>query len=305
MLACLPDRIAGLDVRSELRQDPPAGVEIVFWDGEAEPPRRGEIAFLVVPLDLEVRAAIERMPRLEVLQTLSAGVDQIIDAVPEGVTLCDARGVHGSAVAEWVLAVTLAALRGLPKFVREQDRARWAPSSTEELHGKRALIVGAGDAGQNVARLFAACEADTILVARRARDGVHAREDLPSLLPSADVVVVVVPLTPATAGMVDAGFLAAMPEGALLVNAARGSVVNTDALVKEVMAGRLRAALDVTDPEPLPPEHPLWRAPGVLLTPHVAGGVTGFPARALALVRAQLGRHVRAEPLENVVSDGY
>jgi phosphoglycerate dehydrogenase-like enzyme len=141
-------------------------------------------------------------------------------------------------------------------------------------------------------------------VARTARDGVHAMTELPRLLPEADVVVLVVPVTPETTGMVDASFLAAMRDGALLVNAARGVVVDTDALLAELAAGRLRAALDVTDPEPLPPGHSLWSAPNLLLTPHVAGAVPEANDRAAATLADQLRRVLAGRPLANVV-DAY
>jgi phosphoglycerate dehydrogenase-like enzyme len=165
--------------------------------------------------------------------------------------------------------------------------------------------VGAGDLGQNVATRLRAFGATPVLVARRARDGVHAVGELPGLLPGADIVVLVIPLTPETTGLVDSAFLAALPDGALLVNAARGPVVVTDALVAELTSGRLHAALDVTDPEPPPDDHPLWTAPNLLLTPHVGGNVRGFPRRAYQLVRDQILRYTAGETLLNVVQDGY
>jgi phosphoglycerate dehydrogenase-like enzyme len=167
------------------------------------------------------------------------------------------------------------------------------------------LIVGAGAVGMAIARRLEPFDVTLTLVARRPRPGVHGIEELPALLPYADVVVLVVPLTPATRGLVDADFLAAMPDGALLVNAARGPVVDTEALTAEVGKGRLSAALDVTSPEPLPTDHPLWTMPNVLITPHVAGSVRGLLRRAYALVGAQLHRLCGGEPLENLVTDGY
>ena len=203
------------------------------------------------------------------------------------------------------MAALLAVLRDIPDFVRAQDRQEWARHTTDELQGKRVLVVGAGDLGQQMARRLVAFDAQVTLVARRAREGVHGIEELAQLLPHADVVVVMVPLTPATTGMVDAAFLAALPDGALVINAARGKVVNTDALLAELMSGRLRAALDVTEPEPLPADHPLWRAPHLLITPHIGGNVPGLGARVAALVREQLHRYLSGEPLANVVSEGY
>ena len=153
--------------------------------------------------------------------------------------------------------------------------------------------------------MCSAFDAEPVLVARHARDGVFATDQLPELLPTADIVVLVVPFTDETRHMVDQEFLAKMRDGALLVNAARGPVVVTEALLAELESRRLHAALDVTDPEPLPSEHPLWRAPNLLLTPHVAGAVQGFPARAYALVREQISRYVKGEPLINVVDGAY
>jgi len=221
------------------------------------------------------------------------------------VTLCDARGVHDSSTSEWAATAVLAAVREFPRFAVAQVAGRWEHGVTGELAGRRVLVVGAGSIGDALCRRLEPFGVDLVRVARRARDGVHAVVELPELLPSADVVVLLVPLTDATRGMVDAAFLARMPDGALLVNAARGPAVDTDALTAELASGRLRAALDVTDPEPLPAGHPLWTVPGLLLTPHVAGSVRGVLPRAYRLVARQLWRYADGEPLDNVVVDGY
>jgi phosphoglycerate dehydrogenase-like enzyme len=221
------------------------------------------------------------------------------------VTLCDARGVHDSGTAEWAAAAILAHLRNFPAFARAQAERRWSPTPTDELAGKRVLIVGAGSIGSALAARLAPFDVEITLVARSARDGVAPVERLPVLLPRADVVVLLVPLTPHTRGLVDAEFLAAMPGGALLVNAARGPVVDTGALLAECSSGRLNAALDVTDPEPLPADHPLWTLPNVFVTPHVAGSVSGLHRRAFALVGEQLRRYAAGQPLINVVTGDY
>jgi phosphoglycerate dehydrogenase-like enzyme len=244
---------------------------------------------------------LEALPRLRLVQLTSAGAERFIGRLPEGVVLCNARGAHTPATAEWVLAATLAAQRGLPDLVRAQDAHRWEPGTRRSLVGARVLVVGAGDIGRTVARMLAGFDAEVTFVARTARDGVHSTDELPQLLPSADVVVLLVPVTPETTGLVDAAFLAAMPDGALLVNAARGVVVDTDALLAELARGRLRAALDVTEPEPLPEDHPLWSAPGLLLTPHVGGAVPQTAERAAAAVVAQVRRVLAGEELANVV----
>jgi phosphoglycerate dehydrogenase-like enzyme len=304
-VVCLPDASA-----RELVEPLPDGVAAVIWDGREEPPPGlGQVEFWVptyMSRDPEERdRAFAAMPALQVVQLVSAGAEVWVGHVPEGVTLCDGRGIHGGSTSEWALAAMLAVLRDIPRFTAAQQERRWEPVVTDELAGKRVLIVGAGDVGQNVASRVQAFDAEPTLVGRTARPGVHAVEELPHLLPDADIVVVVTPLTAQTTGLVNARFLAAMPDGALLVNASRGRVVDTDALLGELERGRLRAALDVVDPEPLPSVHRLWTAPNVLLTPHVGGSVRGFPARAYRLVREQIERYVLGEPLENVVHDAY
>jgi phosphoglycerate dehydrogenase-like enzyme len=299
---CLPDAEA-IRLVGALRE----GVEVVAWDGRGAPPADVEFwvpTFLLADAALR-DAALAAMPKLQVIQLVTAGAEMWTGHVPDGVLLCDGRGVHGGSTAEWVLTAILSVLREFPRFVRDQDARRWDPATTDELAGKRVVVIGAGDLGEHVELRLRAFQASPIMVARRARDGVHSVDELPDLLPSADIVVLVVPLTPQTRGMVDERFLAALPDGALVVNAARGPVVVTDALVAELSAGRLHAALDVTDPEPPPADHPLWTAPNLLLTPHVGGSVRGFPQRAYRLVRDQILRYVAGEPLINVVTDGY
>lgn len=271
--------------------------DLVFW----VPP------FLAHGNSVELVAT---MPALQVVQLMSAGADAWVGHLPSRVTLCDARGVHDSPTAEWVLTAILSAVRQFPAFARAQARHEWsyaAHTPTDELAGKRVLLIGAGSIGAAIAARLDPFEVRLTRVARTARpaEGVHAVSELPALLPYADVVVLVVPLTEATRGLVDAGFLAAMPDGALLVNAARGPVVDTAALTAEVVTGRLAAAVDVTDPEPLPAGHPLWELSNVLITPHVGGSVRGLPARAYRLAGAQLRRLVAGEQLINQVVDGY
>jgi phosphoglycerate dehydrogenase-like enzyme len=249
---------------------------------------------------------LARMPRLEVVQTQTAGVEHVRGYVPDGVTLCNGRGIHDTSTAELALTLTLASLRDLPLHVHAQAEGRWAPRTSESLADKTVLIVGHGQIGEAIeARLRTFEVADVLRVARSAREGVSAIADLPDLLPRADVVVVVVPGTEETRGLFDAAVLGRMRDGALLVNVARGPVVDTDALLAELTSGRLRAALDVTDPEPLPEGHPLWAAPGLLLTPHVGGASTAMRPRALRLVREQLARFAAGEPVANVVTGDY
>jgi phosphoglycerate dehydrogenase-like enzyme len=273
----------------------------------ADGPPEGEAALAQVWVPrsggapLPDRAFFGALPQLRLVQLLSAGAEVFAGRLPEGVLLCNARGAHTPATAEWAVAATLAAQRGIPFFVREQAAGRWSFGTHSSLVGARVLVVGAGDIGRTIGRMLAGFDVDLTYVARTARDGVRSTAELPELLPHADVVILIVPVTPETTGMVDAAFLAAMPDGALLVNAARGVVVDTDALLAELSAGRLRAALDVTEPEPLPEGHPLWSAPGLLLTPHVGGAVPDTNSRAAAAVTEQLARVLAGEPLVNVV----
>jgi phosphoglycerate dehydrogenase-like enzyme len=281
----------------------------VWTGGEALPGSAGEVEVVVLPFGVPPSRmpVLAALPRLRLIQLMSAGAEQAIPFVPPGVTLCSARGAHDPAVAEWVMTVILAQLRKLPRFVIAQRDGAWDPARGEPLAGRTALIVGYGSIGEAVERLLTPFGVTVRRVARRARPGVSPVQELPSLLPGADIVILLVPLTPATTGLVDARFLGRMRDGALLVNAARGPVVDTGALLEALRSGRLRAALDVTDPEPLPAGHPLWSAPGLLLTPHVAGAMTTGMPRVMAVVRDQLERYAAGLPLRNVVSpaEGY
>jgi phosphoglycerate dehydrogenase-like enzyme len=250
-------------------------------------------------------SVLGRMPRLKVVQTLTAGVDHIRDEVPEGVLLCNGRGIHNASTAELALTLTLASLRGVPGFVRDQDAQQWNQGWRTSLADKTVLVVGYGDIGRDIEARLLPFEVDVLRVARTARDGVHAMADLPDLLPRADVVVLIVPGTTETRGLVDAAFLSRMRKGALLVNVSRGPVVVTDDLVDALRSGQVRAALDVTDPEPLPEAHPLWSAPNVLITPHVGGATPAMWPRAYRLVREQLERFAAGEQVENVMTGEY
>ena len=250
------------------------------------------------------------MTDLRVVQLLSAGAEAWVGKLRPGATLHDARGVHDSSTAEWVMTAMLSSLRAFPGFARAQARHEWSYDTyapTDELAGKHVLIVGAGSIGAALRARLEPFDVRVTGVARTARpdEGVRAVAELPALLPEADVVVLILPLTDATRGLVDADFLAAMKDGALLVNAARGPVADTDALVEALRTGRISAAMDVTEPEPLPADHPLWDLSNVLLTPHVGGSVRGLLPRAYRLAGEQLRRYAAGEPLINEVVDGY
>ena len=288
--------------------DLPPGLPVGVFDGSGDPPPGlDDVDFFVLPYLAGPGPArlMARMPALRVAQTLTAGVDDVRPLVPAGVTLCNARGVHDASTAELAVALVLASLRGVPDHVRAGERGEWAHDTRPSLADRRVLIVGYGSVGAAVEARLAGFECDVRRVARTARDGVEPFEALARLLPWAEVVVLTVPMTDETRGLVDAAFLAALPDGALVVNVARGPVVVTDDLVAEVSTGRLRAALDVTDPEPLPPDHPLWSCPGVLVSPHVGGDTSAFLPRARRLVEAQVRRYVAGEQLANVITSTY
>jgi phosphoglycerate dehydrogenase-like enzyme len=287
----------------------PAGIEADLWKGGDElPPSADEVEYVVFPFgrDPEVLRKIVTLPKLTAIQILSAGADHILPYIPAGISLANARGAHTPATAEWTAGVIIASIRNFPRFAAGQQAGHWDPAQSDLVAGKRVLIVGYGSIGEAVERRLAGWEVAIDRVARRARDGVRPIDELPQILQTADVVVMLVPVTDATRRMVNAGFLKTMKDGALLVNAARGVIVDTDALLAELTSGRLRAALDVTDPEPLPDGHPLWSAPGLLLTPHVGGAVRASRERAYTVVKDQLVRLAAGQPLLNVIgAEGY
>jgi len=298
----IPDR-TGHDAVGEL----PEGVALGLIPREGELPEAmlGAEFLTFSSGDRRVLELLGQMSALQVIQTLSAGVDWLLEFVPAGVTLCDASGTRDVPVAEWVLAAILAWCKALPELRDRQREHRWEWRQTRELAGRTVLILGYGAIGAAVEALLAPFGVEFIRVARRRRAGVHPVDELTSLLPAAEIVVVLLPLTPATTDLINADLLARLRPDALLVNAARGGVLDAEALLERLQAGRLSAALDVTDPEPLPADHPLWDAPGVLITPHLAGDTVAAELRAFALVGEQVRRYVRGEPLANIVRHGY
>jgi phosphoglycerate dehydrogenase-like enzyme len=291
----------------ELLGDPPEALRYEVVPGIDDlPDSIGDVAFYVPPyLVGSVGHVLARMSGLRVVQTMTAGVDNFRPDVPPGVTLCNGRGIHDSSTAELALTLTLSSLRGIPEFVRAQDRREWRGRWRPALADRRVLLVGYGAIGEAIEARLRPFEVEVVRVARRGRDGVHPIGALARLLPDADVVILIVPLTEETRGLVDADFLARMKDGALLVNVARGPVVDTDALLAELTSGRISAAVDVADPEPLPAGHPLWDAPNLLVTPHVGGASSAMWPRAHRLVRDQLHRFASGEPLANVMTGDY
>jgi phosphoglycerate dehydrogenase-like enzyme len=282
----------------------PAEVELhlIAHDDGPPPEAMRDAQFIVPPFDSPaILKMLAQMPRLAVVQSISAGTEALLPWVPPRVTLCSARGVRDEAVAEWVLATILAMEKRLPTFARRQAEHRWSHELVEEMAGKRALVVGYGSIGQCAAGKLTALGVHVEGVASTARAGVHGVANLPELLGAADVVVLLVPLTASTHHLLDDAMLTRMRPGALLVNAARGAVVDTEALLKHLHSGHIRAALDVTEPEPLPPDHPLWDAPGLLLTPHLAGDTPQAEHRVYRFIGEQIRRYARGEPLLNVI----
>ena len=266
----------------------------------------GETDMLVLPYmaPASVLAALDGS-RVSLVQSQMVGYDGVADALGVGVTYCNAGGVHEAATGELTLALILASLRGIPEAARAQSTGTWNHQAHPGLADKRVLVLGTGGVGQEIVRRLRPFEVEITRVARTARADdlgqIRATSELESLLPLADVVILAVLLSPETQGMVDARFLSLLKDDALLVNVSRGPVVNTVDLVAELSLGRIMAALDVTDPEPLPADHPLWTSPRTLITPHLGGDTGAFAPRIQRLLRQQIERAVRGEGLLNVI----
>ena len=255
--------------------------------------------YLSGPAGLE---PIKRMDSLKVLQTPTAGFDDVLPYWREGLTICNARGVHDLSTAELAVALTISSLRGLDDFVRAKETGQWLQGGRRpSLSQQRVALVGFGSVGQAIAQVLAALEVSLFAFNRSGRDGAQPIEELDRLLPTFDVVILIVPASPETHHMFDARRLGLMRDGALLVNMARGNVVDTAALTTEIQSGRLRAAVDVTDPEPLPPDHPLWSEPGIIISPHVGGDSSAFAPRMKALLDKQIKRLAEGQELDNIV----
>ncbi|WP_285249192.1 2-hydroxyacid dehydrogenase [Pseudarthrobacter sp. efr-133-R2A-89] len=284
---------------------PVDGVEFVLWDLTGPAPE-GRLDLLVPPY-MGKPSALAALAGVDVglVQSQSIGYDGVAGILPGGVTFANAAGVHETSTAELAVGMMVASQRGIPDFVRNQDNGTWDNSQRPSLADRRVLLVGYGGVGKAIEARLLPFEAEVTRMASRSReDGrgtIYGIDSLYEQLPLHEIVVVSVPLNGQTEQLVDAKFLAAMPDGALLVNVARGPVANTDALLAETGTGRLRAALDVTDPEPLPAGHPLWTTPGVLITPHVGGASSAMFPRMVRLVRKQIGLLLEGGEPVNVV----
>lgn len=293
MRALVPSMLAPIEVGPD--------TDLVFYDAV---PSLGDVSgveffvppYMGDPRDLEV---LGTMPRLSVVQLLTAGYESVLPWLPKGVTLCNAEGVHDASTSELAVGLMLASLRGIDAAARAMTTGTWDHRPLTSLADRSVLIVGSGGVGRAIHDRLVPFEVTIRMTARSAREGIFGPEELPELLAQSDIVVVAVPLDDSTRSLVDEEFLSQMVDGSLLVNVSRGEVVNTVAMLKEV--DRLRFALDVTDPEPLPTGHPLWSATNVLITPHVGGDTSAFLPRARGLVSAQLDRWAHGDQLEAIV----
>lgn len=299
---CLPDQKL-LDAL-----EPIDGVDFVLWDLTGPAPE-GRLD-LLVPAYMGKPAALAALEGVDVglVQSQSIGYDGVADVLPKGCVFANAAGVHETSTAELALGMMIASQRGMADFVRNQASGTWDNNQRPSLADRRVLLVGYGGVGKAIEARLLPFEADVTRMASRERQDqtgkIFGIDALYEQLPLHEIVVVSVPLSEQTQQLVDAKFLAAMPDGALLVNVARGPVADTDALLAETASGRLRAALDVTDPEPLPAGHPLWTTPGVLITPHVGGASSAMFPRMVRLIRQQIGLMRDGKEPVNVVLGG-
>ncbi|WP_285028361.1 2-hydroxyacid dehydrogenase [Plantibacter sp. ME-Dv--P-122b] len=295
------------DLREEvLSQGPlPEGVEFVEWDLRAEPPV--EHIDLVVPVYLGSNKPLANVAAVtpKLVQVQSIGYDGLADLLPTGITLANAATVHETSTAELTVGLILASQRGIPDFVRAERTGEWLQSQRPSLADRRVLLIGYGGVGAAIEERLLPFEVEVTRVASSAREDergpIHGIDELPGLLPHAEIVIVVVPLTDGTRGLIGDAFLAALPDDALVVNVARGPVADTDALVEHATSGRIRLALDVTDPEPLPADHPLWSLPNVLVSPHIGGATSAMLPRMARLLRRQIEHLLADEEPENIV----
>lgn len=286
----------------------PEGVELVVWSMEETAPR--DRFDMVVPPYMTLSEVLRRLDGVEVglIQSQSIGYDGVAEALPPGVPFANASSVHEASTAELAVALTLAAQRRIPEFVRAQDRHEWRSRFSTSLADRRVTLLGFGGVGKAIAARLAGFEVELTAIASRAREEngvtVRALADLHDVLAHTEIVIASLPGGEATHHVLDAEAFAALPDGALVVNVGRGPLIDTDALVAEVESGRLRAALDVTDPEPLPSDHALWSLPGALVVPHVGGASSAMRPRITRLVRRQIDRLLAGEEPLNVVIGG-
>ena len=287
----------------------PEGITAVVWDFRREPEgiALSDVDAVVLPYMNagEVFGELRKAENLKLVQTQSTGVDGVREAVGEGVAVASAAGVHAAATAELAIGLILASLRGIDKAARDQLRGQWCHEQRRSLADRKVLLVGVGGIGREIAKRLGPFEVALTRVGSSARNDeaghIHGADELAELAHTHDVLVVITPLTEATRHLIDSRVLAALPDGALVVNVARGPVVDSEALTAEVVSGRLNCAVDVFDPEPIPADHPLWRAENALITPHIGGNTTAFHPRIVRLLRAQLQALADGTDLQNLI----
>jgi phosphoglycerate dehydrogenase-like enzyme len=285
----------------------PTDVQVTECDdlGELTPEVIADADFVILPYEgssISIEEAISRMSNVQVIQTLTAGFDNVQPYVPSNVTLCNAAGVHDDATSELAVLLTLSVLRDMPRSFKAQQDRHWETYFARSLADKTVLLIGYGNVGKAAEKRLLGFGCRVIPVAKTARDHVHAISELPDLIPSADVVMLIVPNNPGTVNLVDSKFLASMKDDSVLVNVARGVVVDTEALVAELQTGRISAALDVTEPEPLPADHVLWSLPNVIITSHNGGEGDVFWERARTRIHSQFDLWLSGQPLECVIT---
>jgi phosphoglycerate dehydrogenase-like enzyme len=276
-------------------------VELSVWDFSAPQPE-GQIDLAVRPYTPTTDGLAALDPsRIKILQLQTLGFDGVPDVLPAGITCCNAVGVHEGSTAELAVALLLSSQRQLDQFARE--RTEWNRRFTASLLDRRVMLLGYGGIGTEIEQRLFGFDAELVRVAGNRREdergAIHGSDELPELLPTVDVVMVAVPLSGQTTGLIGDDFLNALPDDAVVVNVSRGKVADTDAIVRQ--AGRIRYATDVTDPEPLPADHPLWTVPGVLISPHVGGMSTAMQPRIERVVRDQITRLLKGEAPASVV----
>ena len=285
--------------------DAPEGVGFIDWDMTGPAPVEA-IDIVVLPY-MGATGKLSQLAsvRTRLVQSLSLGYDGVENVLPPGHVYANAASVHETSTAELTLALILAAQRGIPDFVRAAEKGNWAPKLRPSLADRTVLLIGYGGVGQAIEARLLPFEVTVVRVARVARSDergvIYGNESVPELLPHADIVVIAVPLADDTTGLVDDAFLSLMRDDSLFVNIARGKVANTDALLLHASSGRLRLALDVTDPEPLPKGHPLFALPNVLISPHIGGASTAMTPRVVRLLTEQFSRMQRGDEPLNVV----
>ncbi|MFF1253544.1 2-hydroxyacid dehydrogenase [Pseudarthrobacter sp. NPDC058329] len=303
-----PLRVALPDQKLLAALEPAAGVEFLLWDFSGPAP--AERFDIVVPPYMRGPEVLKALKSVDIglIQSQSIGYDGVADILPSGCLFANAASVHETSTAELALGMMIASQRGMADFARNQSTGTWDNGHRPSLADRRVLLVGFGGVGKAIEARLLPFETSVTRMASREREDAGGRifgiDALYEQLPLHDIVVVSVPLSEQTRQLVDAKFLAAMPDGALLVNVARGPVADTDALLAETSSGRLRAALDVTDPEPLPADHPLWTTPGVLITPHVGGASSAMFPRMVRLIKQQIALMLEGKEPVNVVLGG-